>query len=94
MLALNQRRDGPDQRCVVLIWSGTHSAWLADPNDEGISWHRLYRRQRSGCNIRICCRSEVLGMRFARAPARRRQGALAAPLPVVGVRRRSDAVPI
>lgn len=43
VLALNRHVDDPDERCVVLIWSGTHSACLADPNDEAISGHRLYR---------------------------------------------------
>ncbi len=42
-LALNAHHDDPDNRCVVLLWSGVHSACMADPNDEAISGHRLYR---------------------------------------------------
>ena len=42
LLALNPHPDDSDQRCVVLVWSGAHSACLADPNDEAISGHRLY----------------------------------------------------
>lgn len=42
VLALKPRHDDPDRRCVVLVWSGTRSACLADPNDEAISGHRLY----------------------------------------------------
>ena len=41
-LALDGHPDNPDQRCVVLVWSGTRSACLADPNDEAISRHRLF----------------------------------------------------
>lgn len=43
-LALKAHRDDPDRRCVVLIWSGVHSSWMADPNDEALSGHRLYSR--------------------------------------------------
>lgn len=42
VLAINPHPDDQDQRCVVLVWTGTHSASLADPNDETISGHRLY----------------------------------------------------
>jgi len=42
VLALNPHHDDPDRRCVVMVWSGAHSACLADPNDEAISGHRLY----------------------------------------------------
>jgi hypothetical protein len=34
VLALNPRHDDEDQRCVVLVWTGTRSACVADPNDE------------------------------------------------------------
>jgi hypothetical protein len=44
VLALNPRHDDEDQRCVVLLWTGTRSARLSDPNDEAISGHRLYRK--------------------------------------------------
>ena len=44
VLALNPRNDDEDQRCVVLVWTGTRSACLSDPNDEAISGHRLYRK--------------------------------------------------
>jgi hypothetical protein len=43
-LALNRHPDDPDQRCVVIVWIGTHSACLTDPNDEAVSGHRLYRK--------------------------------------------------
>src|SRR4249919_3098251 len=42
VLALNPHRDDPNQRCVVMVWSDTRSACMADPNDEAISGHRLY----------------------------------------------------
>lgn len=42
VLALMPHPDDPDRRCVVLVWSGVHSACLAAPNDEAISGHRLY----------------------------------------------------
>jgi hypothetical protein len=42
LLALKPHHDDPDQSCVVLAWSGAHSACMADPNDEAISGHRLY----------------------------------------------------
>lgn len=31
-LALNAQADDDDQRCVVLVWTGTRFACLADPN--------------------------------------------------------------
>ncbi len=43
-LALMPHGDDLDQRCVVILWSGTHSACLSDPNDEAISGHRLYAK--------------------------------------------------
>ena len=43
VLALKPHPDDADRSCVVLAWSGTRSAWMADPNDEAISGHRLYR---------------------------------------------------
>jgi hypothetical protein len=44
VLALKPRWDDPDQRCVVIVWTGTRSARLGDPNDEAISGHRLWRK--------------------------------------------------
>lgn len=41
-LAVNGHSDDHDQRCVVLVWSGTRSACLSDPNDEAISGNRLF----------------------------------------------------
>ena len=43
VLALNPHESHPDERCVVLVWSGTSSVSMAGPNDEAISGHRLYR---------------------------------------------------
>ena len=42
MLALKPHHNDTDRRCVALVWSGTRSACLADPNDEAKSGHRLY----------------------------------------------------
>src|SRR4051794_15473553 len=42
LLALNPHHDDAYQGCVVLAWSGTRTACMADPNDEAISGHRLY----------------------------------------------------
>ena len=41
-LALKPHHDDADRSCVVLAWSGTRTACMADPNDEAISGHRLY----------------------------------------------------
>ena len=41
VLALNPHHDDPDRRSVALVWSGSHYACMADPNDEAISGHRL-----------------------------------------------------
>jgi hypothetical protein len=41
-LALNPHHDDQDKRCVVLVWSGVHSARMGDPNDEAFSGHPLY----------------------------------------------------
>jgi hypothetical protein len=41
-LALNAHPDDEDQRAVVLRWSGVLLASIGDPNDEGLSRHRLY----------------------------------------------------
>ncbi|MEZ0581257.1 hypothetical protein [Nocardioides sp. MH1] len=43
-LALRAHRDDGDQRCVVIVWTGTSSASLSSPNDEAISGHRLYSK--------------------------------------------------
>ena len=43
VLALKPHHNDTDRRCVVLVWSGTRSACLADPNDEAKSGHRLYQ---------------------------------------------------
>jgi hypothetical protein len=43
VLALNAHPEDEDHRAVTLVWSGTHSATMSDPNDEAISGHRLYR---------------------------------------------------
>ncbi len=48
MLALKPRWDDPDQRCVVVVWNGTHSAQLGGPNDESISGHRLWSKGLDG----------------------------------------------
>ena len=49
VLALNPRNDDVDQRCVVLVWTGTaRSARLSDPNDEAISGHRIHREGLNG----------------------------------------------
>jgi hypothetical protein len=42
VLALNPHHDDPERRSVALVWSGSHYACMADPNDEAISGHRLY----------------------------------------------------
>jgi hypothetical protein len=39
---MNPHHRDQDKRCVVVTWDGTHSASLADPNDEAISGHRLH----------------------------------------------------
>lgn len=44
VLALKPRWDDPDQRCVVVVWSGTRSVQRGGPNDEAISGHRLWRK--------------------------------------------------
>ena len=36
VLALNSHHDDSDQRSVVLVWSGSRYACMADPNDEAI----------------------------------------------------------
>jgi len=41
-LALNAHPDDPDERCVVLNWTGCQYASMAPPNDEAISGHRLW----------------------------------------------------
>ena len=35
-LALHGHPDDPDDRCVVLVWSGTRSAWVTASNDEAV----------------------------------------------------------
>ena len=47
-LALEAHPDDPDQRNVVLVWTGTESAALMPPNDEARSGHRLYGNGLSG----------------------------------------------
>jgi hypothetical protein len=47
-LGLNAHADDEDKNCVVLVWTGTRSACLADPNDEAISGHRLYAKGLEG----------------------------------------------
>lgn len=42
VLALGAHPDDDDERCVVIVWTGTHAASLSEPNDEAISGHRLY----------------------------------------------------
>lgn len=42
VLALKPHHDDFDRSCVVLAWSGTRTACMADPNDEAISGHRLF----------------------------------------------------
>jgi hypothetical protein len=41
-LALEPHPDDFDRRGVVIVWNGTRSACLTEPNDEAISGHRLY----------------------------------------------------
>jgi hypothetical protein len=48
VLALNPHLDDLDQRCVVIVWTGTRSARLSAPNDEAISGHRLWRKGLEG----------------------------------------------
>lgn len=43
-LALNARIDDPDQRAIVLFWTGAHYRLMGAPNDEALSGHRLYGR--------------------------------------------------
>lgn len=43
-LALHAHPADSDRRSVVLLWRGTRSATMADPNDEAISGHRLYEK--------------------------------------------------
>jgi hypothetical protein len=42
VLALNAHDNDPDDRCVVLSWSGSYSASMGSPNDEARQGHRLY----------------------------------------------------
>jgi hypothetical protein len=42
-LALNAHSDDPDQRSVVLFWTGCRYRAMGDPNDEARSGHRLWR---------------------------------------------------
>lgn len=48
VLAMNGHPKDTDHRCVVLVWTGTRSACLSDPNDEAIAGHRLYDKGLSG----------------------------------------------
>ena len=41
-LTLRPHADDPDQSRVIIEWSGTHSATIGYPNDEGLSDHPLY----------------------------------------------------
>ena len=42
VLALAAHYDDVDQRCLVLIWTGTEYACMGEPNDETLPGHRLY----------------------------------------------------
>ena len=44
ILGLRAHSDDPDQRCVLFVWRDVHYAIMGDPNDEGLSGHRLYSR--------------------------------------------------
>lgn len=41
-LALRAHHDDPDDRCVVVKWTGCRYASMAPPNDEAINGHRLW----------------------------------------------------
>jgi hypothetical protein len=42
VLALNPHTDDLDRRSLALVWSGSHYACMADPNDQAISGHHLF----------------------------------------------------
>ncbi|MCG6566894.1 hypothetical protein [Tessaracoccus sp. ZS01] len=43
-LALKAHPDDRDQRCLVMVWTGSRYSSLSDPNDEAIRGHRLHRK--------------------------------------------------
>lgn len=44
VLALKPHPDDQDRRGVVVVWNGSRSSCMTDPNDEAISGHRLYAK--------------------------------------------------
>ncbi len=47
-LALKAHPNDPDDRCVLLKWTGCQYASMAPPNDEAISGHRLWTKGLQG----------------------------------------------
>lgn len=44
VLALEAHPNDPDERCVVVKWTGCRYASMTPPNDEAISGHRLWKK--------------------------------------------------
>lgn len=44
VLALEADPNDPDERCVVVKWTGCRFASITPPNDEAISGHRLWKK--------------------------------------------------